>query len=76
MDAQTRSPLLWLLSEQKILENWFEVVSHNLTRIIVKPESKSPIPCPNRPQILTLSSDQVYETLKPNSLDWADTIIT
>ena len=27
--------------------------------IIVKPESKSPIPCPNRPQILTLRSDQV-----------------
>ena len=26
---------------------------------IVKPESKSPIPCPNRPQILTLRSDQV-----------------
>ena len=25
----------------------------------VKPESKSPIPCPNRPQILTLRSDQV-----------------
>ena len=29
------------------------------TSIIVKPESKSPIPCPNRPQILTLRSDQV-----------------
>ena len=28
-------------------------------RITVKPESKSPIPCPNRPQILTLRSDQV-----------------
>ncbi len=27
--------------------------------IYVKPESKSPILCPNRPQILTLSSDQV-----------------
>ena len=27
--------------------------------LIVKPESKSPIPCPNRPQILTLRSDQV-----------------
>ena len=26
---------------------------------IVKPESKSPIPCPNSPQILTLRSDQV-----------------
>ena len=26
---------------------------------IVKPESRSPIPCPNGPQILTLSSDQV-----------------
>ena len=26
---------------------------------IVKPESMSPIPCPNRPQILTLRSDQV-----------------
>ena len=26
---------------------------------IVKPKSKSPIPCPNRPQILTLSPDQV-----------------
>ena len=24
-----------------------------------KPKSKSQIPCPNRPQILTLSSDQV-----------------
>ena len=39
---------------------------------IVKPESKSPIPCPNRPQILTLRSDQVLKTKKPNSLDWAD----
>ena len=26
---------------------------------IVKPESKSPIPCPNRPEILMLRSDQV-----------------
>ena len=26
---------------------------------IAKPESKSPIPCPNRSQILTLRSDQV-----------------
>ena len=26
---------------------------------IVKPKSKSPIPCPNRPNILTLSPDQV-----------------
>ncbi len=24
-------------------------------QIVVKPESKCPIPCPNRPQILTLS---------------------
>ena len=43
---------------------------------IVKPKSKSQIPCPNRPQIQTLRSDQVYKTQKPNSLDWADTIIT
>ena len=38
--------------------------------LVVKPESKSPIPCPNRPQILTLRSDQVEKTQKPNSLDW------
>ena len=25
---------------------------------VVKPESKSPIPCPNKPQMLTLSSAQ------------------
>ena len=29
------------------------------THLIVKPKSKSPIPCPNRPQILNLGSDQV-----------------
>ncbi len=38
--------------------------------LIVKPKSKSPIPCPNRPHILTLSLDQVYKTQKPNFLDW------
>ena len=38
--------------------------------LIVKPESKSPIPCPDRPQILTLRSDQVEKNQKPNSLDW------
>ena len=27
--------------------------------VFVKPESKSPIPCPNRPKILTLRSEQV-----------------
>ena len=32
-------------------------MSPNLKIIIVKPKSKSPIPCPNRPQILTLRSD-------------------
>ena len=31
----------------------------NIKLVIVKPESKSPIPCPYRPQILTISSNQV-----------------
>ena len=44
--------------------------------LIVKPKSKSPIPCPNRPQILTLRSDQVEKTQKPNFWTGADTIIT
>ena len=35
------------------------VVKLRSVTYIVKPESKSPIPCPNRPQILTLRSDQV-----------------
>ena len=30
----------------------------------------SPLPCPNRPKILTLISEQVYKTEKPNYLDW------
>ena len=34
--------------------------------IIVKPKSKSPIPCPNRPQILTLSSDLSLKKNQPS----------
>ena len=37
----------------------FDFDSYSQTILIVKPESKSPIPCPNRPQILTPRSDQV-----------------
>ena len=37
---------------------------------IVKPESKSPIPCPNRPQILTLRSDQVKSKKPKKQILW------
>ena len=38
--------------------------------LVVKPKSKSPIPGPNRPQIMTLSSDQAFKNPKANYLDW------
>ena len=37
----------------------FSLMVIAISGFIVKPESKSPIPCSNRPQILTLGSDQV-----------------
>ena len=46
--------------------------------IIVKPKSKSPIPCPNRPQILTLKTLKTKSKKNKNPILWtgADTIIT
>ena len=37
---------------------------------IVKPESKSPIPCPNRPQILTLIQCQTMSEKTKNPILW------
>ena len=49
--------LLGLLTRSLPLPHVHLISPHPGHKIIVKPKSKSPIPCPNRPQILTLSSD-------------------
>ncbi len=43
----------------KFQEVYQKYHKNHISNHIVKPKSKSPIPCPNRPQILTLRSDQV-----------------